>query len=602
LAATDSLVRRPPASAGAVQTEAERSHSAQPVASLDGSAFRELLKAGLTWLDHHHEIVNALNVFPVPDGDTGTNMLLTMRSACQEIIPEHVRSIGEVVKAAAHGALMGARGNSGVILSQILRGIARSLDGEITLTGPQLAAALAEGSRIAYKGVNRPVEGTILTVIREAAEAARSAADLDPDLSFVLGRTVRAADEAVANTPRLLPVLAQTGKVDSGGKGLFYILEGMHRKLTGQTIGVEAAVLPGRPAPAVAPSAPPPPAESAKGSRPLPPLFYGFDVQFLVEGADLDVTTIRDQISAMGDCPLVEGTQSLIKVHVHVPNPGVPLSYAVTLGFVTDVIVENMDDMQMPAMPPGYEPAAQPTSAAAPTQAVAAAASEAPLGPIEGPGIVAVAPGAGLAQVFKSLGAHIIISGGQTMNPSTQEIYQAIQRLPGSQVIILPNNGNIIMAAQQAQLLADASKSVVVVPSKSIPQGISALLGFNPHTSLERNAQAMTSALGHVQTGEVTIAVQDASFDGIEVHAGEVIGLLNDRLTAKGLTSAEVAEMLLEQMHASELEVITLYYGQPVSAADAELLQSRLQELYPDQDIETVAGGQPFYHYIISAE
>lgn len=568
--------------------------AAASTAGVDGTGFQELLRAGLEWLDSHHGIVNALNVFPVPDGDTGTNMLLTMKSALQEVINTQAATLGQVARAAAHGALMGARGNSGVILSQILRGIARSLDDQLTLTGPRLAAALAEGSRIAYKGVNRPVEGTILTVVREAAAAAEAAAQDNPDLAFVLGRAVSAADAAVANTPNLLPVLAQAGKVDSGGKGLFYILEGMYRLLRGEVGPAAAAAA----APAVA-------GRPVKGRRAIPPLVYGFDVQFLVEGRGLDVEAIRAQISAMGDCPLVEGDENLVKVHVHVTNPGVPLSYAVSLGFVTDVVVENMDDMHIPAMPAGSDPtpprfAAAPATAAADTSLPAARPPEMPPS-IEGPGIIVVAPGEGLAEVFKSLGAHEVVSGGQTMNPSTQELYTAIRRLPTDQVIILPNNGNIIMAAQQATTLVE-DKTVAVVPSKSVPQGISALLALNPHADLERNVQVMTAALDQVQTGEVTVAVQDARFDGIEVHAGDIIGLLNDRLTAKGSDSPAVVTELLRQMHADELEIITLYYGEPVTAAEAEALKEHLRGLYPNQEIEIIAGGQPFYHYIISAE
>jgi len=563
---------------------------------VDGAGFRDLLTAGLAWLDRHHEIVNALNVFPVPDGDTGTNMLLTMKSACEEITTDLHQTAGSVAKAAAHGALMGARGNSGVILSQILRGLSRSLDDQPVITGPMFANALSEGSRIAYKGVNRPVEGTILTVVREAAAAAESAATLENDLRFIMARTVRAADEAVANTPNLLPVLAQAGKVDSGGKGLFFILEGMYRSLIGEQALPEAVAPVTQIPAAVAP-------QPSKGQREIPALVYGFDVQFLVEGKHLDVSAIRERVTAMGDCPLVEGDENLVKVHIHVPNPGEPLSYAVSLGFVSDVIVENMDDMHLPDMPPGYDPVPPRfEEEAGPRQPVQAFASE-EVGPIEGPGLVAVVPGAGLAQVFKSLGAHYIVPGGQTMNPSTQDLLGAVRKLPSPEVIILPNNGNILMAAQQAQAMAAGEgKTVHVVPSKSIPQGISALLAMNPHADLEQNARSMTSALSHVQTGEVTVAVQDASFDGIQVHAGDVIGLLNDTLTAAASTPAAVAKQLLERMGAANLEVITLYFGQPVTQAEAHELQAVLHETYPDQEIEIVDGGQPFYHFIISAE
>jgi DAK2 domain fusion protein YloV len=611
LVAADSSAARMTA-AGAPHPSDDAQSSGAGVAALDGAEFHELLSAGLSWLDAHHDIVNALNVFPVPDGDTGTNMLLTMKSALHEITATNANSVGEVARAAAHGALMGARGNSGVILSQFLRGVARSLDDQPTITGQRFAAALSEGSRIAYKGVNRPVEGTILTVVREAAAAAEQAAQSNTDVRFVLAETVRAADESVANTPKLLPVLAQANKVDSGGKGLFFILEGMFRALQGEATQAPALAATGPETSAIAPT----PARPSKGRRELPSLVHGFDVQFLVEGKSLDVDNIRTQITAMGDCPLVEGDRTLVKVHVHVPNPGVPLAYAVGLGFVTDVVVENMDDMHIPEMRLGYDPVpprfVTPASATAAGPAVIATAAVADAGAatladagalaaIDGPGIIVVAPGKGLADVFRSLGAHVIVSGGQTMNPSTQDLYQAIAKLRTDQVIILPNNGNILMAAQQAQALT-TDKSVAVVPSKSVPQGISALLALNPHADWSRNIYAMTAALGSVQTGEVTIAVQDARFDGIEVHAGDVIGLLNDELTAKGPDSVAVVKTLLEQMGAADREIIALYYGQPVTAQEADALLAELSDLFPNQEIEIVSGGQPFYHYIISAE
>ena len=586
-----------PAQAAPGDPEAGNERGAQP--AVEGPRFRELLFAALSWLEQHHEIVNALNVFPVPDGDTGTNMLLTMKSACREVTEEHLDSVGEVARAAAHGALMGARGNSGVILSQILRGMSKSLAEQVVLTGPAFAAALAEGSRVAYKGVNRPVEGTILTVAREAAVAAEGAAETDADLTFVLERTVRAADRSVANTPNLLPVLAQAGKVDSGGKGLFYILEGIYREVSGVTV---AAV--GVAAVAAAPAAAPRP---IKGKRELPPLVHGFDVQFLVEAQHLDVAAVREQIAAMGDCPLVEGDETLIKVHVHVPNPGVPLAYAISLGFITDVVVENMDDMSLPDMPPGYDPLPPRFETSALVGEPAADGEPSPIGcspnAIEGPGVIAVVPGVGLAKIFRSLGTHCVIAGGQTMNPSTQDLLEAIRRLPASDVLLLPNNGNIIMAASQAQALAaNEGKNVALIPSKNIPQGISALLALNPHSDLAHNLTAMTAAVKNVRTGEVTVAVQSARFDGLDIQSGDIIGLLNDRLTTAGGSAEEVVRQLLEQMDAASLEIITLYYGEPVTAQQANDLRKVLNKLYPAQEIEVVEGGQPFYHYIISAE
>ena len=460
--------------------------------------------------------------------------------------------------------------------------MSRSLDGQTTLTGPRFAAALAEGSRLAYKGVNRPVEGTILTVVRESGTAAERAAAIDPDLRFILYETVQAADKAVELTPTLLPVLAEAGKVDSGGKGLFYILEGMYRGLIGETGAGEPSDTLATTTAATAPARP------AKGNRPLPEVNYGFDVQCLIEGTNLDVDAIREHITAIGDCPLVEGDSNLVKVHVHVPDPGVPLSYLVGLGFITDVVVENMDDMVVPETPVVSDEDEDDDAEM--------------LTNISGPGIIVVAQGEGIADVFRSLGTHIIVSGGQTMNPSTRDILDAIQRLPVGDVIILPNNGNVVMAAQQAQSLVGEDKTVIVIPTRSIPQGISALLSLSPDAKLERNVQTMTAAMQSVQTGEVTIAVQDARFDGIDVKVGEVIGLLNDKLVASGPNSNAVVKALLKQMQAHELEVITLYYGEPTTTAEADALLDELQAEYPNQEIEVVYGGQPFYHYIISAE
>ena len=317
-----------------------------PVTSLSAEQFRGLLQSALIWLDQHREIVNSLNVFPVPDGDTGTNMLLTMRSAVQEVERSDTDSIADLAHAAAQGALMGARGNSGVILSQILRGMSRSLDGQTTLTGPRFAAALAEGSRLAYKGVNRPVEGTILTVVRESATAAERAAAIDPDLRFILHETVQAADKAVELTPTLLPGPGRGGQGGQRRQGPV-LHPGRHvSRFDRERPAQESHPTRWQQRPQQLPRL-----ALSKGNRPLPEVNYGFDVQCLIEGTNLDVDAIREHITAIGDCPLVEGDSNLVKVHVHVPDPGVPLSYLVGLGFITDVVVENMDDMVVPETP-----------------------------------------------------------------------------------------------------------------------------------------------------------------------------------------------------------------------------------------------------------
>jgi hypothetical protein len=542
-----------------------------------------MIAAGYAWLERHKEIVNALNVFPVPDGDTGTNMFLTMRAAWREIDHSEDDDVSHIAQAVAQGALMGARGNSGVILSQILRGMAHAFRHKPVITAHDLALGLRQGSETAYKGVVKPVEGTILTVIRQAADAAHKAAAVEDDLDFVLAHTVQAAGEAVEQTPLLLPVLAKAGVVDSGGKGLFYILEGMQRGLRGEPVTQPAET----PASASQPTA-------ALDPYNLPPVRYGFDVQFLLWGADLQVNAIRRWMVEHGDFALVEGSSTMVKVHVHVFDPSEPLAYGLQQGFITDVVVENMDAMAASGMAP--DDVKEELSTARPL----APRPVEHLGPI---GVVAVAPGPGLAEVFESLGVGSVVSGGQTMNPSIQELLDAIDALPTDEVILLPNNSNIIMAAQgAAQEATRRGKRVDVIPSRTAPQGISALLAFNMQSDLDDNLATMTRALAAIDTGEVTVAVRDAQIDGIEVRTGDVIGLLNDTLTTNGASPEEVVFNLLAQMGASQAEIITVYYGDQIDASAAEALGDRIAATYPDQEVEVIAGGQPHYHFILSTE
>ncbi|MBK6431339.1 DAK2 domain-containing protein [Candidatus Amarolinea dominans] len=546
------------------------------VASMDGADFRQLFEAAYAWLAQHHESVNALNVFPVPDGDTGTNMLLTMQSTWEEIVKVDGGHLGKIMQAASHGALMGARGNSGVILSQILRGMARGLEQNTTCNANQLAHALRLASDTAYKGVVKPVEGTILTVIRLVADAAEKAAQLDHDLRFVFRRITHTAAEAVAKTPSLLAVLAQAGVVDAGGKGLFYLLEGMTRALEGERVTQDSSrqvAFAGQ-------------ADALEGE-------YGFDIQFILQGSNLDVDEIRRVITGMGESVLVVGDRTAVKVHLHAGEPGAALNYGVSVGHMSRIIVENMD-AQFQEFVHGEGSGDGPLAGRNPAHTDAQ-----PL-PAASIATIVVAPGVGLQQVFQSLGASQVVAGGQTMNPSTQELLAAVEASAAEDVIILPNNSNIVMAAQQASSLAH--KRVHVVPSKTIPQGISALIAFQPADSVANNLAAMTRALAAIDTGEITVAVRSATFDDIRVAAGEVIGLLNDVLTAHGHQVQEVALELLRQMQAETREIITIYHGQPVTAAEATALQAVLRVTYPDQTIELVNGGQPHYHYILSAE
>jgi len=537
----------------------------KPCPALDGQDFKQLIYAGLVWLRHHQESIDALNVFPVPDGDTGINMVLTMQSAWSEVAGSEETNVGKVAHMVAHGALMGARGNSGVILSQIWRGLARGLDEKEVCTPADLAGAAREGADTAYRGINRPVEGTILTVIREVAEEAASAAAEVEDVAAVLERMVDRARDAVARTPDMLQVLAEAGVVDAGGKGLCVILEGMLRQLRGESVGKDV--------------------QPTGMSRPH--FFtvegeYGYDVQFIIAGKELDVATIRQDIDAMGDSTLVVGEPTMVKVHVHVEDPGVPLSYAVKLGSLQDVVVEDMQ-AQYQEFVAGKQPAIP-----------------VPVDPTR-IGVVAVTAGEGLARVFASLGAAAVVHGGQTMNPSTEEILQAVESVPNSRVIILPNNANIILAAEQAREVANG-KQVAVVPTRTIPQGVAAFLAFNYQVDLEKNAQAMLKAAQEVQTGEVTTATRDVTLRGVVVRKGQIIGIHDGQLAVAGETVGQVTETLLERMGAEDMEIVTLYYGADVSPADAQALAARLEEIYSHLEFEVVEGGQPHYFYILSAE
>ncbi len=560
--------------------------------SIQGSHLKQMIRMAYFYLDRHQEAINALNVFPVPDGDTGTNMLLTVKSAWEEIADSEEKVIGRLAKDVARGALMGARGNSGVILSQILRGFAQALDDKAVCDAETCAAAFVAGKEMAYRGVKRPVEGTILTVMRFAADAAQKAARESKDVLYILSKAVAAARKAEEETPRLLDVLAQAGVTDSGGEGLCVFLEGMLAVLRGETVEELPTGT------VVVPEAPARP-HASKGNRPIPPVKYGFDVQFLIEGRNLDVEEIRRTISAMGDYPLVEGDDRLVKVHVHVFDPSVPLAYAVRTGFVTDVVVENMDDMAAQGMVPSdvvevVEGTKAPPLQDPPSVPRASQQEEDRLP------VIVVAPGDGFAEVFRSLGAYRIIKGGQTMNPSIQELLEAIESVPGDEVIILPNNSNVIMAADQARQIAE--KKVYVVPSKTVPQGISALLSVMHNQDVAANVAQMEKSLHDVKTGEVTVAVRSARFDGIEVAEGEPIGLLDGRLAVKGGSTEEVVLKLLEKMEAEDGEILTIYCGENVTRERAEALSELIQEKYPDLEVELIRGGQPHYHYIFSVE
>lgn len=530
----------------------------------DGERYYKALRVSAAWFEQHVQVVNSLNVFPVPDGDTGTNMMLTLQSALKEVGDSPSHSVSEVAQKISHGALMGARGNSGVILSQLLRGVARYFQKKDTFSASDLAAAMREGAATAYKGVLKPVEGTILTVARETADACARAAEDTDDLVSILEVAVEEARRSVNRTPSLLPVLKEAGVVDAGGQGLAIILEGVLRFARGESVETSQIG-----------------AAHAELAVPHPEDAYGYDTQFIIHGVGLDVETVRLQISEMGDSVMVVGDSSTIKVHVHTPTPGNPLNYGASLGSVSHVIIEDMQQQYQEFLRTQVKP---PVSA----EEICNIAT------------VVVAPGAGLQRVFESLGASAVVSGGQTMNPSTEELLNAIEGVKADSVIVLPNNRNVILSAQQAKALS--SKGVFVVPTKTMPQGIAALLAFNYQADAATNAQIMEQAHKHVQTVEVTRAVRSARVNGISLSEGDVIGLLNGEIKASGDDFHTVVLNSLGMLQLDENEIVTIYYGQDANQSAAEELAGKITKQFGHLEVEIVDGGQPHYPYILSVE
>jgi hypothetical protein len=541
----------------------------------NGHRLKWLVAAGLAWLEQNHQKVDQLNVFPVPDGDTGKNMMLTMRSAYNEISGMDEPEVGIVGDAVAHGALMGARGNSGVILSQLWQGFAEVIRGQDVFDAPIFVRACESAVQMAYRGVTNPVEGTILTVAREATEAVVRYAEesKEPDLRKLLAVMVEAAQESLLRTPELLPVLKKAGVVDSGGQGLVYMLEGMLRLMNGEAVLRASGKIEITDA-----------KDWQEALKPEDTEGYGYDVQFLMHGRGMDVSAIRADIDAMGWSTLVVGNDRLIKVHVHVHDPGKPISYAIGRGAsIDDVVVENMQDQYQHYVD---ERLARQFDTEQQMKEVA---------------VVTVANGEGLQRLFeRDLQAAYVISGGHTMNPSTQDFLAAIDALPNNKIILLPNDKNIILAAKQAASLA-RDKDVRVVPSVTLPQGISAMLAYTnvaQSDSIDEVEAALQAALKHVTSGEVTAAVRDYQ----DVRVGQYIGLVDGALVVAGDTLLDVVRDLLAKAIRDDSELITLYYGDSLDERGARALLEPLGETFPDQSIELVWGGQPLYPFIISVE
>jgi hypothetical protein len=567
----------------------------------DGYLLKRLAVGGVLWLERNKDRVNQLNVFPVPDGDTGTNMLLTMRGAWSQIANVEEQHVGKLARVFADGALRNARGNSGVILSQIWAGAAKALEGHETLTAPLLAQASISAVEMAYRAVEKPVEGTILTVAREIKDAVLTRAEHEKDLVAMLKTMLYAGRTSLRRTPDKLPLLKKAGVVDSGGQGLVFIFEGMLRALCGKDVSAVAAVAaPVQIAvPAMPTSAPHDEAEDWEEALvPEDDEGYGYDVQFLMHGENMDIEKVRADIQAMGWSTLVVGDSNLIKVHVHVHNPGIPLGYAIESGAdIDDIVVENMHRQYQQ-----YVQARAEREGGSETASVMGA-------PVEGVAVITVASGKGIQRIFtEEMGAAYVITGGQTMNPSTGDFLAAIEALPNTDIILLPNNKNVVLSAKHAAEQAPDGKNIRVVTSTTIPQGIGAMFEYqnaisgDPPASLEETADAMTDMLRHVVTGEITRATRDVEIDDLKVKQGQFIGLINDVLAVAGDNVIEVARALLHKADADRHERITLYYGDVTTERDARNLAGALAEEFDALDFEIVFGGQPLYPYMIAIE
>ncbi|MBQ2713553.1 MAG: DAK2 domain-containing protein [Clostridia bacterium] len=541
--------------------------------TINGADFRKMIMLGAGLLEQNKKVVDALNVFPVPDGDTGTNMFLTLKSAVSEVNKITENDLPALSEALSKGALRGARGNSGVITSQILKGFCSVIGQSKEITTKQFAKALQEGSNIAYKAVTQPKEGTILTVIRVIAEQAVQIAKHYNDFHTFLPLVLEQGEIILNQTTEMLPVLKKAGVVDSGGKGLLVILNGFYKGLIGEELeGIdEEQFAPAKTMDEVLPDL-----------HDLGEIKFGYCTEYVIihlnkKTTTADIDKLREKLMGIGDSVICIGDLQLVKVHVHTNEPNLALGYALELGELHSLKIENMREENRELLARRQQPTI--------TKEI---------------GMVAVAPGKGIANLFKDLSVDEIIEGGQTMNPSAEDIVEAVEKVPAENVIIFPNNKNIILAAEQAKVLTP--KNLVIIPTKSVPEGVSAVLAFNPDGTPEENESAMNESFQNVKSASVTYAVRSTSLDGLELTAGDIIGLDEKNILAKGNKVHETTCELVGKLMTDDLCNITIFYGQDIKAEDAEKLQAELTEKYPNCEVTVLDGGQPVYYYIISME
>lgn len=530
-------------------------------------------------LNNNKAAVDKLNVFPVPDGDTGTNMSLTFTSASDEVKKFVTPVIGDVAKALATASLRGARGNSGVILSQFCRGLSKGLDKKQAVDAFELAAAMNSGVDTAYKAVMRPTEGTILTVARKGAEAAVEAAKEETDIIAVLEASLKASKEALDNTPNLLPVLKEASVVDAGGAGLVKILEGAYLALsTGNLVDLKEALKQTTSA-----------ISSAQASIDPESIKFSYCTEFIIDKKSYSVNVNRfsEIIDPKGDCKLVIDDDEIVKVHIHTNHPGFVIEEALKLGALSRIKIDNMKLQHTSILENGDKAAEEKTETVPET-------------PHKKYGFVSVAAGSGLADIFRDYGVDEIIEGGQTMNPSTDDILGAASKINADCIFVLPNNKNIILAANQAKELCE--KELIVLPTKTVPQGISAIMAFLPHVEKDVNEKNMLEAISNVKTGQVTYAVRDTSVSGKQIKSGDIIGISEGEICCVSDSPESVLLELAEKIADDDTEVISVYYGEDVSEQQADSMAEKLEEMFEDADIIMRSGNQPLYYYIISAE
>ena len=546
------------------------------IQNIDGKQVRDMFVSGANNLKNHKDLVDKLNVFPVPDGDTGTNMSLTISCAIKELNKVEQDDIGQLGKALSKGSLMGARGNSGVILSQIIRGIAKSIEGKEILNSMDIAEALKNGSDTAYKAVIKPVEGTILTVVRESSDYALKAAALEEDVIEFMKLLVKEANNSLDRTPELLHALKEAGVVDSGGKGLVLVYEGMLKSLEGQF--VESQEIQTTETTSV----------QVENRLSTEDIKFQYCTEFILETDKISDLKMRDIMIKYGDSLVVVGDDGIIKVHVHTNTPGTVLQEALAYGQLLTIKIENMklqhENKVIKDAQEDKEVSEQ------------AALSEEP----KEFGFIATSMGQGLAKIFKDFGVDHIIEGGQTMNPSTEDFMNAIEKMNAHNIIILPNNSNIIMAANQAKDLSD--KNIIVIPTKNVSQAFAALVNFDADLTIEENEANMVEALSTVKSGQVTYAVRNTVINDVEVKEGNIIGLGEGKLLSAGDNIDEITTNLIESLVDEDSAIITLFYGEDIKEEQAEALRESLEEKFEDIDIELYYGGQPIYYYLVSVE